>query len=96
VISFQVRGWYGSFLSFHRWDHEAPAAPFKMRQKKRGLQFQKSGVMIKENNRNLQRKKERTKPGRFVQERNQTGGGVVLKMTTDCAVCVKTKGSKAS
>jgi hypothetical protein len=52
--------------------------------------------MIKENNRNLFRKKERTKPGRFVQERNQTGGGVVLKMTTDCAVCVKTKGSKAS
>jgi hypothetical protein len=41
----------------------------------------KSGMMIKENNRNLQRKKERTQPGRFVQERNQTGGGVVLKMT---------------
>jgi hypothetical protein len=34
-----------------------PAAPFEMRQQKRGLQLQKSGVMRKENNRE---KKERS------------------------------------
>jgi len=36
-------------------------------------------VMIKENNRNLHRKKERTQPGRFMQERNQTGEGLFSK-----------------
>jgi hypothetical protein len=52
VISFLVRGWCGSFfLSI------GLAAPFEMRQKKRGLQLQKSGVMRKENNREKERKK---------------------------------------
>ena len=36
-----------------------PVASFEMRQQKRGLQLQKSGVIRKENNKNLHRENER-------------------------------------
>ena len=36
----------------------------------------------------IEKKKERAQPGRFVQERNQTGGGVVLKMTMDSVMLI--------
>jgi hypothetical protein len=41
-------------------------------------------------------KKGKNSAGKVCAGKKSDGGGVVLKMTTDCAVCVKTKGSKAS
>jgi len=35
-----IRGWCGSFLSFHSWDREAPTVSFGLRQKKHGQQLQ--------------------------------------------------------
>jgi len=45
------------------------------------LQLQKSGVMIKENSRNLQRKKGNNSAGKVHAGKKSDGGGVVLKMT---------------
>jgi hypothetical protein len=69
-----------------------PTVSFGVRQKKKcGLQLQKSSVMIKETNMNLQRKRKQIKHEGLCREKEKKsdGGGAVLKMTMNSILLIR-------